>query len=689
MQLLFFLLLNMRDKSKFKERRFSKNFSENKFKKDYLGGKKDFSKTETPKKEITWIYSKAKNWDYGFVDIPWISKGFFVYPDNRNWAFHSDEVEAVIKTFRGREEAIIKKVIKRNSNIIIWTYNEVKKVPWKVGTYWFVVPKNSLFESDIFVAGAFFNNVKDWDIVWVEIYDYSKRRPEWKIVKVFGHKWDKWVEIESFIMETGFKTEFNETVLNTLKNIKKTISKKDIKKRVDLRGIFTFTIDSEDAKDLDDAISIKKKENGDFKLYVHIADVAEYVVYESELDKEALKRWTSVYLADRVLPMLPSEISNWVCSLNQWEDKLTLTCEMTIWQNWVLKKTKVYESIINSNYRLTYKKVSEILETWEENDKVLKNDLFLAEELRLIIEKNKIINWVLNFDFPETKVILDEEKNVLEIKKYPRYLSNKMIEEFMIICNEAISRKFSTIPFLYRIHPEPLEDDINNLKKVLALFSIDFKFKDFSTKEFAELLKKISSLEDSSKKIFLEKVILRSLSKAVYSAENSWHFGLWLQYYSHFTSPIRRYPDLQIHRIIKESLASVLSPKKLKNYKKILEEVAVHSSNQERKAEKLEYKVRDYFIVQFYKNKVWETFEAIIVTILPNGMFVQLPDTSEGFIPLISKEKKSKPKYVYEPEFMRMKNLKTWKFYNLWDKLNVNLVEADEENLRLNFEIKK
>jgi len=630
------------------------------------------------KKTLTWIYSQSKTGDFGFVDVPGLEKWFYVFPFNKKDALDWDEVEAEIKVFKWKEEAVIKKIIKRSEKILIWEFEM-----WKSLKFWFVKLKDPAFRKDIFIPWKFIKKAKNTDIVWVIITKWEGKNPEGKIQHILWKSWEKWLEVEGFILESWFIEKFPESVEREVKNIHKNI--KIHKNRQDLRKLFTFTIDWEDAKDLDDAISVKKQENWDYKLYVHIADVAHYIQENSELDKEAFERGTSVYLADRVIPMLPEKLSNDLCSLNPNTDKLTLTCEMLISSSWNLKETNIYESIINSDVRLTYKWVDEIIKwIWKYDEKliqIIKN----ADSLKKIIARNKEISGVLNFDFPETKVILDEDKNVVEIKEYPRYDSNKTIEEFMIMANYAVSKQFSSYPFLYRIHEDPSWEGMEKLQKVLDLFGIKFKFKKFNTKEFSQLLELLDSpsplkgegARGWGYKPILEKIILRTLSKAIYSPENLWHFWLWIDFYSHFTSPIRRYPDLQIHRIIKEKINKKLDKKRINHYKDILKLVAIKCSDQEKKAERLEYKVRDYFIVDYYSDKVWEEFVWNITTIMKNWFFIALSDTSEGFVEI--------KKWESFEELQEYRDLSTWKKYILWEKVKIKLIEADMEKIRLNF----
>lgn len=640
--------------------------------------------------KIKWIYNHSRNWDFWFVDVEWIDKGYYVFPFNRGDAMTWDEVLADVKIFKWKPEAVIKKIVKRADNILIWKIQILKNK-----NFWFIVLKGNLFKKDIFVSSRNFFWAKNDDIVWIKITKWDWRRPEWKIVKVLWKEGDKNLTLESLILESWFRQSFNNQIKRELDNISMNIPFSERKKRVDLTKTFTFTIDWEDAKDLDDAISIKKKDNGDFLLYVHIADVTHYVRDKSLVDREAITRWTSVYLADRVIPMLPEKLSNSLCSLNPDTEKLTLTCEIRIGNNWKLKGSKVYESIIKSDFRLTYKEVDDIicpppsplpikeggvlwnklLFWWIINDVLIKS-LELWEELRWKIEQTKLISWVLNFDFTETKIIIWKDWKIESIQEYPKYKSNKLIEEFMVMANEAVSREFSEYPFLYRVHEEPKDDDIAKLQSVLDLFWVKYRFKKGSTKEFSELLELISKGE-SEKILFIQKMILGTLTKAIYSHENYGHFGLGLEFYSHFTSPIRRYPDLQIHRIIKEKINKTLTKKRISEYKEFLPSIAQKTSIQEKKAEQLEYKVRDYYIVRYYEDRVWEEFVWSISWMIPKWIFVQLPDTAEWFILWDN--------WMFNESLLEFHNLIPWKRLRLWDEIKVKLIEADLVANKLTF----
>jgi len=634
---------------------------------------------------VEWKFYQAVNGVYWFLEVEGLEEHIFVFGENKNWALDQDIVEAKIKKFKWKFEAVITKIIKRAERILMWEFEEVK---WK--KFWFVKVFNPVIKNDIFVPEKDVNWAKHWQIVAVKILRWEGKNPEWKIVEVLWSWSNPETIINGYILEAGFKLDFPKGVKQEMKKIKDPDVEEILKstKRKDKRNLFTFTIDGEDAKDLDDAISIKKTDNW-YKLYVHIADVAHYVKAGSVTQQEALERWTSVYLAHRVLPMLPTKLSNDLCSLNPHTDKLTLTCEMDIDTLGQVGQIKVYESVINSDFRLTYEEVQKMYEWKIKEDetlmfggrvtKQLLDKIQVAYELKNKLRDLKVENWLLGFDFPETKIILDENLKVVDFKPYPIYDSNNLIEEFMVLANESVSKKFHKNPFLYRIHEKPKMEDIERLQKILLIFGVHFDFVHYDTKEFAQLIEKV---KEHKEKYVLEKMILRTLTKAEYSDKNLGHFGLWLGFYSHFTSPIRRYPDYQIHRIIKLKLAKKLYWKTLQAYRKKMEDIAKKCSEQEVKAQKLEWKVRDYFMTQYFKDKIWQEFSWIVSWMIPTGVFVELDNTAEWFVPLVDKEDKN-PAWIADMEILEFKNEQTGEKIKMWDRVKVKVVWIDEKLLRI------
>lgn len=617
------------------------------------------------------IYKEWKG-DYGFVDVEENAKkkGYYVHYKNKKDALDNDEVLFSVQVFRGKEEAKIIKILKRSTKLLVGKLDIVQ------ANFWFVVFENKNFKEDVYISRKHLSSAKLWDIVAVSIISWKGKNPEGKIVQILGKKRTFKMDIDALALECWAQLNFPDEVLQEAK--KTHYLSKKIKKRADLRKLFTFTIDGEDAKDLDDAISIKKLPNGNFKLFVHIADVAEYVREFSPLDREALRRGTSIYLPDRVIPMLPAEISNGVCSLNPNEEKLTLTCEMDIDKHGKTIGTRVYESIIESNFRLSYKQVEKIKEN-NFREKELWNILKDAYELKSIIEKYRNKNGYLSFDFDESFIEVDKNSLPIAIKKYEKYSSHKLIEHFMISANEAVAKKFHLLPFVYRVHPDPSDEDKETIIKLLSNYiSLDIN------KTSIEYL-----IERTLDNKFLARLILRSLPKALYSPKNEGHFWLGLEYYSHFTSPIRRYPDLQIHRIIKEKLHGKITPKRILHYKNILKKVAEDSSERERDADKVERRVDDLMKVKYMSDKIGQVFEGKISGMIAKGFFVELEDTVEGFVDILSigDEKEKKSLWDFYDAELKFKNIKTGKIFQFWEQVKVKLISADLESLRIDFEL--
>lgn len=673
------------------DKKYSPKSKSNNRNANYSKENEDFSTLE----KIVWVYSQSKNNDFWFVDVEWVEKWYFVYPKNLWGAMDWDEVEAVVKIFNRRKEAVVTKVLKRADRILVGTIELVKD-------FAFVILDNPAFKNDVHISNKklakFSTSIKNGDKVAIKITVWEWKNPEWSIFEVLGDKDKKWVDIMGIALEWWARIKFPESVLEEAKNLKF----EEKKSRVDLTQTLTFTIDWEDAKDLDDAISlerippdplIKGEFKGGFKLIVSIADVSEYVKEGTKLDIEALKRWNSTYLVDRVIPMLPEKLSNDLCSLNPNTKKLTLSCEMIIDMNGNIISKKVYESVISSNFRMTYREIQEILDNtlhiWDEImfGWTISRELFeavqLSYELKNIISSKKKQWWILDFDFPETKIIVDVDWNPTEIKKYERYFSMKIIEEFMILANESVWELFSKIPFVYRIHPIPNDDDIDKLRNTLNIFGIILTYKEITPKVISSIL---TEIKWNPKEKLLSKLILRSLEKAIYSMENEWHFWLNLEFYSHFTSPIRRYPDLQIHRIIKEKLLGNLSELRIEHYKDILSGVCKKTSDSERNSEKLEYAVKDLMICKYYEKKIWETFTWIISGTILSWFFVELENTAEWFVSIEQVLQSIwSTKMNFDQENMKFdinKNL----FLQVWDTVKIKIWSIEFDKRRLNFD---
>lgn len=623
----------------------------------------------------TGIFSGTQK-GFGFVIIEGEPEDIFIPETATNGAMHGDKVSVLItkeKTGK-RQEGIIIRIIERGTKEIVGTFEKSKN-------FGFVVSDNHKFGHDIFIPKEHTMGAITGHKVVVKItdYGYEQRSPEGKVVEILGHINDPGVDIMSVIKAYDLPVEFPKEVMNSLDYIPEEISPEEIKNRRDIRDLPTVTIDGEDAKDLDDAISLTKEGNI-YHLGVHIADVSHYVKEGSALDKEALKRGTSVYLVDRVIPMLPHKLSNGICSLNPGEDRLALSCFMDIDQKGNVISHEIAETVIRSDRRMTYTNVAKIVE--EQDEKLIEEYkefvpmFMLMLELSEILKKRRHRRGAINFDFPECKITVDENGKPVEIKAYERNKATKIIEEFMLIANETIAEDFfwQEIPFIYRTHDTPDEEKI----KALAIFINNFGYSiklgndEIHPKEIQKLLIKI---EDTPEEALISRLTLRSMKQAKYTVANTGHFGLSTKYYCHFTSPIRRYPDLQIHRIIKENLHGKLNEKRRSHYEKILNEVANHSSKTERRADDAEREVEKMKKVEYMTEYIGEIFEGVISGITTWGIYVELPNTIEGMVRVSDMDDDY---YIYDEERYQMVGEHTKKTYKLGQKVKVKVISADK-----------
>ena len=639
--------------------------------------KKYFSKKRDTENELIGIYKQGQ-WNFGFVDMvteEGEKKWYYVHESKKLDAFEGDEVAFTTRFFKGKEEATITKVLKRSEQLIVWKL--------KLGSkFAFVFAESDSVKQDIFIPWKFIWWYSDGARVAVQVIKWEGKNPEWRIIESLESLPRGREDIYKIAFEMGARKSFPESVMKYVSSLSRNISWEDIWIRKDLRKILTYTIDGAESKDLDDAISLEKIESW-YILYVSIADVTHYTTENSVLDREARKRGTSIYLCDQVIPMLPPEISNGLCSLNPHEDKLTLTCEMHISPKGFVTHSEVYESVICSDYRLTYKEIDEMISWdieirhelifWSEVSEALYKNIHSLKSLTDILSENTKTRGSLNFDFPETKIILDDAGKPVEYKKYERYDSYKIIEECMVLANESVAKLFHKNPFLYRIHEDPDPEDVDTfIKRLESLSEKDFPH------DFSELLE---ILKDNPKLAPFQRLLLRSLQKARYSEKNLWHFGLALKYYSHFTSPIRRYPDLQIHRIIKEIIKSQkLSPNRREHYHEILPKVALASSSLSDRAEKMEYRVRDMMACKYMSWKEGQEFTWKISWMIEKWFFIELPNTIEGFIEFWFTG------YHFDSEKHVVVNNSTQKEVHFWDEVPVILKSVDMSRYRLDFE---
>ena len=623
---------------------------------------------------------------YGFVESDEeFTQDLFIPKDDINGALHNDRVMAEIvtpATEDKRAEGKVIKIIKREVTRVVGLFQENK-------SFGFVVPDDKKFNQDIFIPKRGFNGAKNDDKVVCEItlWPQENRKPEGKIIEVLGKKGERGVEIDSIIRAHGLPEEFPKKVIDEANYVSSQDLEDEIARRLDLRHLDIFTIDGEDAKDLDDAISIEVLPNGNYKLGVHIADVTHYVREKSKLDKEALKRATSVYLVDKVIPMLPKQLSNGVCSLNPFEDKLTLSCIMEIDENGKVVNSEIAETVINSKARMTYTEVSDIL---EKDDEKLKQtfakqveDFKNAEKLARILMKRRERRGAIDFDFPEAKIILNREGKVVDIKCYERRISNKIIEEFMLVANETVAEHFYwlQLPFVYRIHETPSAEKMEDLNKFIATFGYHIKgdLEDVHPKEIQSLVEKIKGTKEEES---ISTIALRSMKQAKYSPQCIGHFGLAAKYYCHFTSPIRRYPDLQIHRIIKEQLNNKLNNKRQEQLSHIVEYASTQSSERERAAELAERDVHDFYKACYMADKVGQEFDGVVSSVTSFGMFVELENTVEGLIRLANMRDDY---YIYNQETYTIMGERSHKTFKIGDTVRIKVDNVNVDFREIDF----
>ena len=593
-----------------------------------------FSKSE--EKKITGTF-QAHPKGFGFVSVEGEKEDIFIPESETNGAMHMDTVEISVSpavTGRRREGKVLH-VLERGMKQVVCTYQLNKN-------FGFAVPDNPKFGSDIFIPLERSKGAVNGHKVVVEITQYGKKgkNPEGKVVEILGHINDPGVDILSIVRAYGLPVEFDPKVMTQVEHVAKPVSEADMAGRMDLRDWQMVTIDGEDAKDLDDAVSLTK-DNENYILGVHIADVSNYVQEHSALDTEALKRGTSVYLVDRVIPMLPHALSNGICSLNQGEERLALSCIMTVNPKGEIIDHTITESVICVDRRMTYTNVKKILadhdpEVMAEYEPLVPMFEKMAE-LAAILRKKRMKRGSIDFDFPETKVILDKNGNPVDIRPYDRNVATKLIEDFMLAANETVAAEYywRELPFVYRTHEQPDSEKIQKLSTFINNFgySLHIGSDEVHPKELQKLLEKI---DGTSEEPLISRLTLRSMKQARYTVENTGHFGLAADCYCHFTSPIRRYPDLQIHRIIKDSLRGRLGEKRIGHYTQILPEVAKHASEMERRADEAERETIKLKKVQYMENHIGETFAGVISGVAEYGFFVELENTVEGLVRVTS-----------------------------------------------------
>ncbi|MEG1458267.1 MAG: ribonuclease R [Acetivibrio sp.] len=622
---------------------------------------------------------------YGFVTIEGEKDDIFIPDKATKGALNGDKVQVELVDYKGgkRKEGRIALVLERETSTVVGTYT-------KSNTFGFVVADNLKLGSDIFIPLECSKGAVTGHKVVAEITSYgdNKKNPEGKIIEILGHMNDPGVDIISIVRGYGLPEEFPEEVIKQTDRTPDEISTADIGGRCDLRQVEMVTIDGEDAKDLDDAVSLTK-EGKLYKLGVHIADVSHYVTEKSALDEEALKRGTSVYLVDRVIPMLPHKLSNGICSLNAGVDRLALSCLMDIDDKGKVVSHKIVESVINVNRRMTYTSVKKILEDKEEEEIKEYESLVpmfeRMQELANILREKRRERGSIDFDFPESKITLDSKGKPIEINAYERNKATKIIEDFMLIANETVAEDFfwQEVPFVYRTHENPDPEKIMKLGIFINNFGYTIKAgqDEIHPKELQKLIDKI---EGTPEEPLISRLTLRSMKQAKYTVTNEGHFGLATKYYCHFTSPIRRYPDLQIHRIIKESIKQGLPEKRSKHYTQILPEVAAHSSAMERRADEAEREVEKLKKAEYMKQFIGDTFDGVISGITSWGIYVELPNTVEGMIRVTSLKDDF---YFYDEEHYVMVGENTKKTYKLGERVKIQVTGVDKVLRTIDFDL--
>lgn len=635
----------------------------------------------------------ANSKGFGFVEIENEPEDFFVPSSFVGNALNGDMVEIQIlkeKRTDKRAEAKVVKVIKREKETVVGIFQKNRN-------FGFVVPDDKKLGTDIFISKNHAKKAKNQDKVVAKILKYPEKgkNAEGEIIEVLGNVNQAGVDMVCVIKEFDLPNEFPEPVLKEARKISQILTKEDLKindekNRIDLRSkenMNIFTIDGEEAKDLDDAVWVGKADNGNYLLDVHIADVSHYVKKGSNLDNEAIFRGTSVYMFDRVIPMLPVELSNGICSLNSGQDRLALSCLMEIDQNGKVVASDVYKSVIRVTERMSYTDVNKILthsdeKVFQKYQKYI-SDFKLMEELAHVLKNRRKKAGYLNLDIPESKIILDENGKCVDVKKYETTFANEIIEQFMLTANESVAEKFywMKFPFIYRVHEEPDLDKVKELNKFLWNFGykIHINQDKVHPTEFAKVLEEVKGKPEEK---VVSNLILRTLKLARYENENQGHFGIASKFYCHFTSPIRRYPDLFIHRMISEYWEANEDLKT--QFEVDSERYAKSSSECEQRATKAEREAESIKKAEFMEDKVGEEFEAIISSITPFGMFAELENTVEG---LIRFENMGKEYYIYDEDRKQLIGERSNRVFKIGDEIKIRVISASKMLRQIDFEL--
>ena len=633
------------------------------------------------------IYRKNQK-GFGFVRLEDQEDEIYISKENSLNALNGDRVLIEILEESNKvksAEGKVVRILKHEKDTVVGIFQNNK-------SFGFVVPDDRSFGTDIFISKKNFGKARDNHKVLVKITKYPQngKNAEGKIIEVLGNVNEAGVDMLSLIKEYNLPSTFPEEVVQEAKKFGDTIDEKDIPNRADFRDKEIFTIDGEDAKDLDDAVRVEKLDNGNYKLEVHIADVSYYVKENSLLDREALIRGTSIYMLGRVIPMLPRELSNGLCSLNEGEDRYTLSCIMEIDQKGNAVSGEVVKGIIKVTKRMSYNDVQAILdrnETVINHYKPYIQEFKNMEELAIILKNRRMEQGYLNLDIPESKIGLDIDGKVVSVGKYETSFANEIIEQFMLSANETIAEKFYWLqaPFIYRVHEKPDIEKIQELNKFLINFGLKIKANkdNIYPKEFAKILEETKGKEEEK---VVSNLVLRTLKLARYEAENKGHFGIASKYYCHFTSPIRRYPDLFIHRVISKYLEENYDVKEnwIEEHQKQAEDRAKQSSEREKIATKVEREAEDLKKAEYMESRIGEEYEGIVSSITSFGMFVELENTIEG---LIRFDDLGDEYFIYDEDRKQLIGEKTNKVYKIGDKVKIRVKKASKILRQIDFEI--
>ena len=622
---------------------------------------------------------------FGFVETGEDEEDIFIPADSVNTALHQDKVQVLLKKDQKpgkRREGAVLKILERSTSEVVGTFQ-------REGDYGFVVCDNQKLSRDVYISAKNSHGVRDGEKVVAQIIDYGteRRKPEGKITEVLGSIHAPGTDILAIVKSFNIPSEFPVRVMNQAMRVPDHVLDADWDGREDLTGLMTVTIDGEDAKDLDDAVSLTKEGNI-YHLGVHIADVSNYVQGGSAIDKEALKRGTSVYLADRVIPMLPERLSNGICSLNQGVDRLALSCLMDIDGQGNIVAHKITESVIRVDRRMSYEQVRSILEDGEtETSREYREFVpmfFLMRELSQLLRSRRHHRGSIDFEFPESKIILNGAGRAIDVRPYEANCATEIIEDFMLMANETVAREYckGEYPFVYRTHENPDPEKVEELLTLLHHQGIQVRKsrEEITPKEIQEILESIQGLPNET---MISRLTLRTMKQAKYTTECSGHFGLAARYYCHFTSPIRRYPDLQIHRIIRDNLRGRLQREgKTEHYREILEEVARQSSVCERRAQEAERESDKLKKAEYMSYHLGEEFDGIISGVTGYGLYVELSNTVEGLVHVTSLRDDY---YEFDQEAYELRGQLTKKIYHLGQKVRVRVADADAMKRTVDF----